>query len=137
MLHEAAHGRDFGNALMAGYTFMGGGPFATVTMLFVCLFEAGAVELLFGGRESETIFSDDLHHFFASRTTAQWTLRLSAALLAFPLVYFAFDMPVGLIVAEYHFHHSFGLKLPPSLNVLLGVEFLRSGFALLARCRFS
>jgi hypothetical protein len=80
------------------YTSMGGGPFTVVTMLFPCLFVAGAVELLFGGREPEATFSDDLRQFFANRKTAQWILRLAAAVLAFPLVYFVFGMPVGLIV---------------------------------------
>ena len=114
------------------YTSMGGGPFTIVTMLFPCLFVAGAVELLFGGREPEATFSDDLRQFFANRTTAQWILRLAAAVLAFPLVYFVFGMPVGLIVGEYHHNHAFGLRLPSSLNVILGVQFMRSGFALLA-----
>jgi hypothetical protein len=113
------------------YTSMGGQLYTTVTMLLVCSFVAGAVERLFGGRESESSFSDDLRQFFASRTTAQWMLRLFAALLAFPLVYFAFGMPAGLIVAEYHHQHSYGLKLPSSMPALLAVEFLRSGFALL------
>ena len=114
------------------FTTIGGEALSAVTMLFLSLFVAGAVALLFDGRKSGTSFSNDLRQFLANRTTAQWTLRLSAALLAFPIVYFVFGMPVGLIVADSYRNHAFGLRLPSSLHVLLGVQFIRSLFALLA-----
>jgi hypothetical protein len=114
------------------FTTIGGEALSAVTMLFLSLFVAGAVALLFDGRKSGTSFSNGLHQFFANRTTAQWTLRLSAAVIAFPIVYFVFGMPVGLIVADSYRNHAFGLRLPSSLPVLLGVQFIRSVFALLA-----
>ncbi|HXR45867.1 MAG TPA: serine/threonine-protein kinase [Candidatus Limnocylindrales bacterium] len=113
------------------YTSVGGGRMTVVTMLFACLFVAGAGVLLFTGQGGQS-FSKNLRQFFANRTPTQWTLRLAAAVLAFPLVYFVFGMPVGLIVSDSYRNHAFGLRLPSSLNVILGVQFIRSAFALLA-----
>lgn len=113
------------------FTTIGGWPSMVVTMQFPCLFVAGAIALLFGGRESEASFFDGLRQLFANRTTAQWTIRLSAALLAFPIVYFTFGMPVGLIVGDYYRNHAFGLQFP-ALNVVMGMQLIRGTFALLA-----
>jgi len=41
-------------------------------------------------------------------------------------------MPVGLIVSDSYRDHAFGLRFPSSVNVILGVQFIRSIFALLA-----
>ncbi len=120
------------NAIEASiYTTVGGTGMTVVTMLFACLFVAGAGVLLFAGRDGES-FSKNLRQFFANRTAIQWTLRLGAVVLAFPLVYFVFGMPVGLIVSDSYRNHAFGLRLPSSLNVIVGVQFIRSAFALLA-----
>ena len=112
------------------FTSLGGGPSMVVTMLFPCLFVAGAVVLLFRGREAGASFSSNVCQFFANQTAAQWAIRLSAAVLAFPIVYFTFGMPVGLMVGDYYRHHEFGLRFPP-LNVVIGVQLIRSLFALL------
>jgi len=114
------------------FTTMGGGPSVIVTMLFPSLFVAGAVVLLFGGREAGTSFSSNLRRFFVNRTAAQWTIRLSAAVLAFPIIYFLFGMPVGLIVGQFYRDHEFGLQMPSSLSVLIGVQIIRSLVSLLA-----
>ncbi len=114
------------------FTTIGGETLSAVTMLFLSLSVAGAIVLLFNGRKSGTTFSSDLRQFFANRTSAQWTLRLSVVVLAFPIVYFVFGMPVGLIVSDSYRNHEFGLRLPSSLLALLGVQSIRSIFALLA-----
>ena len=113
------------------FTTLGGGPAIAVTMLFPCLFVAAVVALLFGGREAGASMLDDVRQFFAARTTGQWTIRLSLAVLAFPIVYFLFGMPVGLMVGDYYRQQAFGLQMP-SLNVVIGVQFIRSLVTLLA-----
>jgi hypothetical protein len=113
------------------FTTVGGAPAIVVTMLFPCLFVAGAVVLLFSRRESGTLFSRGPGEFVADRTAAQWIIRLSAAWLAFPIVYFVFGMPVGLMVGKFYQAQAFGLQMP-SLGVVIGVQCLRSLIALLA-----
>ncbi len=113
------------------FTTVGGGPAIVVTMLFPCLFVAGAVVLLFGRRESGTLFSRGPGEWVANRTASQWAIRLLGAWLAFPIVYFAFGMPVGLMVGKFYQAQAFGLQMP-SLGVVIGVQCLRSLIALLA-----
>jgi hypothetical protein len=112
------------------FTSIGGGPTAIVSMLFLSVFVAGAVVLLFTNREREKSFSEVVRRFFHNRTAAQWAIRFSLAVLAFPVVYFFFGMPVGLMVGKFYQAQSFGLQLP-SLDVVIGVQFIRSLIALL------
>jgi hypothetical protein len=114
------------------FTTVGGGAAVMVTMLFSSLFVAGAVVLLFGSHKSRAPIPDSLDQFFAHRTAVQWTIRMSAALLAFPVVYFFFGTPVGMIVGKYYRSHDFGLQMPSSLGVLIGVQILRSLISLFA-----
>lgn len=112
------------------FTTIGGATAMMATMLFLSLFVAGAVVLLFGNRERGTSFSDAVRLFFYHRTVAQWAVRFSLAVLAFPIVYFFFGMPVGLMVGKFYQNQSFGLQMP-SLGVVMGVQFIRSLIALL------
>ena len=52
-------------------------------------------------RRRATSFSN-ASAILCQRTTAQWAVRLAAAVLAFPLVYFFFGMPVGLMVGKFY-----------------------------------
>jgi len=113
------------------FTTLGGGAAMVVTMLFVSVFVAGAVVLLFGNRDRQELFPVAVRGFFDHRTIAQWALRLSLVLLAFPVVYFFFGIPVGLMVGKFYQDQSFDLRLP-SLGVVIGVQFVRSLIALLA-----
>lgn len=112
------------------FTTIGGAPAMMATMLFLSLFVAGAVVLLFGNRERGTSFSNAVRCFFDHRTAGQWAVRFSLAVLAFPIVYFFFGMPVGLMVGKFYQNQSFGLQMP-SLGVVIGVQFVRSLIALL------
>jgi len=109
------------------FTTIGGGPFVIVTMLFPCLFAAAAVALLFGGSGTRPPVQ-----FFAGQTVVQWAIRLAAAIIVFPVIYFFFGTPVGLIVGKFYQDQAFGLQMPSSLGVLLAVQFVRSLIALLA-----
>jgi hypothetical protein len=113
------------------FTTLGGGPAMVMTMLWVSVFVAGAVVLLFGNPDRQKSFSGAVRGFFDHRTIAQWALRLSLVLLAFPVVYFFFGMPVGLMVGKFYQDQSFDLRLP-SLGVVIGVQLVRSLIALLA-----
>ena len=120
------------NTIEAGiFTTIGGAPTMIVTMLLLSVSVAGAVVLLFGGREVRTSFSYDFRQFIANRTKAQWAVRMLLAVLAFPVVYFFFGMPVGLMVGKYYQTESFDHQIP-SLGVVIGVQFIRSLIALLA-----
>ncbi len=114
------------------FTTMGGGPLVLVTMLFSSLFPAGAVVWLFDSRESAISFFSNVRELCVNRTPAQWIVRLLAGVLAFPVVYFFFGMPVGMIVGKFYRGHEFGLQMPSSLGVLLGVQIIRSLISLLA-----
>ena len=113
------------------FTTIGGEPTMVVTMLSLSLFIGGAVALWFTNREGGKSFSDGLRRFFNHRTPGQWAVRFSSAALAFPVVYFFFGMPVGLMVGRFYQSESFGLQLP-SLGVVIGVQCLRSLISLLA-----
>lgn len=113
------------------FTTIGGGPSMVVTMLCPCLFVTGTVVPLFVGREPEASFSNNFCQFFAGRTAAQWAVRLLAAIIAFPLIYFFFGVPVGLMVGESYRNQAFGLQMP-SLSVVIGVQCVRSFISLFA-----
>lgn len=67
----------------------------------------------------------------AARSLSQWACRGLAAIVAFPVVYFFFGTPVGLLVGDYYRREMFGLTLP-SLHVIILVQFLRGALFLLA-----
>ena len=113
------------------FTTIGGAPSVVITMLFSVLFAAGAVALLFGGRGVETPSCSNLRQYVAGWTAGQWTFRLGAAVIAFPVIYFLFGTPVGLVVAKFYQNQQFGLQMP-SLDVIVGVQVIRSLIALLA-----
>jgi len=113
------------------FTTIGGAPAMVATMLFLSLFVAGAVALMFGSGKWQTSFFDAVRRFRDSRTAAQWAVRLGLVIAAFPLVYFFFGMPVGLMVGRFYQNQSFNLQMP-TLNVVIGIQFLRSLIALLA-----
>jgi hypothetical protein len=108
------------------FTSIGGQVAMLVTMLFGSLSLAGAIVALFPGSGSGQAFGENLLAFFDNRTVAEWSLRLSAAVLIFPIVYFVFGTPVGLVVGKLYRAQSFGLRMPSSLTMLLGLQCARS-----------
>jgi hypothetical protein len=113
------------------FTTIGGGPSMVVAMLFPCLFVAGAVTLMSGLCETPASFPVSLVQITSDRTKVQWIIRLLAAVVAFPMIYFLFGMPVGLLVGTFYSDREFGLQMP-SLEIVVGVQFIRSLFALSA-----
>ncbi len=113
------------------FTTIGGGLAIAVIMLFPCLLVAGMVTLLFGQPTTTSPFAVNSVQFGQNRTVMKWAICISAAILAFPAVYFFFGMPVGLIVGKFYQDQAFGLQLP-SLGVVVGVQFIRGLVALVA-----
>jgi hypothetical protein len=113
------------------FTTLGGTPAMVVSMLLVSIFVAGAVGLLFGNQDRQNSFFVAARRFFDHRAGTQWAFRLLLAVLAFPVVYFLFGMPVGLMVGKFYQDQSFDLHLP-SLGVVIGVQLVRGLIALLA-----
>jgi hypothetical protein len=107
------------------FTSIGGGPAMAVLWLVACLLSAGVVALLFRSPAPGESFGESVRRFFGGRTLGQWVLRLAAAWLAFPMVYFLFGTPVGLLVQNAYRDQAFGLRLP-GLEVIIAVEFVRS-----------
>jgi hypothetical protein len=136
------------NTIEAGiFTTLGGGFAMVVTMLVVSICVAGAVGLLFGNRDRQKSFSVAVRGFLDHRTVAEWAVRLLLVVLVFPVVYFFFGMPVGLMVGKFYQNQSYDLQMS-SLGVVIGVQLVRSLIALLAvlpvlivwpgsRCRFA
>jgi hypothetical protein len=112
------------------FTSLGGGLFMAVSMLPPCVLATGLLALLFPPSPSSSTPSADTGGCFAQRGLGQWTARLLAAWLAFPLVYFIFGTPVGLLVGDLYRNESFGLRLP-SFQVVIAVQLLRSFIFLL------
>jgi len=106
------------------FTSIGGGPALAVLWLVACLLSAGVVTLLFRDPAPAESFGVRVRRFFGGRTFGQWTWRLAAAWLGFPVVYFVFGMPVGLLVQHSYRDQAFGLRLP-GLEVVIAVEFAR------------
>jgi hypothetical protein len=121
------------NAIEASvFTTIGGGLSAAVTMLFSAVFIAGALALMFGGHETAISFFSEVHRFFVHRTIVQWVYRLLVAVLAFPVIYFIFGTPAGMIVDKFYRNQEFALQLPSSMVLLFGIQCFRGLVALLA-----
>ncbi len=107
------------------FTSIGGSLALAVLWLVACLISACLITLLFRNPTPAEPFGASVRLFFAGRTWGQWAWRLFAAWLAFPVVYFVFGMPVGLLVQHAYREQAFGLRLP-GLEVVIAVQLVRS-----------
>lgn len=112
------------------FTTIGGWPTLAVLWLVTCLLVTGLIAALFRHPTRDEPLGPNVRRFFAARTLGQWIARFLAAWLAFPVVYFLFGAPVGLLVQEAYRAEAFGLHLP-SLQVIIGVQLVRSVIFLL------
>lgn len=106
------------------FTKVAGLPVAALGILPALLLAATAALVFRPGKNGETE-SRSLGQFFASHSAGQWAWRILAAILAFPIIYFAFGMPVGVLIGDYYRQEQFGLILPP-LGTVIVVQLVRS-----------
>jgi MFS family permease len=106
------------------FTKVAGLPVAVFGILPALLLAAAAA-LVFRPEAKGAGVSWGLGPFLASRSAGQWAWRILAAILAFPIIYFAFGMPVGVLIGDYYRQEQFGLILPP-LGTVIVVQLVRS-----------
>ena len=75
------------------------------------------------------------HAELRSRSNGSWLLRVVAAILAFPVIYFCFGAMVGPFVVDFYRSGASPLVLPP-LSTILPVQVVRSSLFLLASAPF-
>jgi hypothetical protein len=112
------------------FTTMGGTSGMLVFNILPALLFGGALAALFPPTEPAG-WGASWRRFWARLPVGRWALRLGAALLAFPAIYFTFGSIVGPFVVDAYRAGQFDLVLPP-LNLILPVQLVRSGFFLAA-----
>jgi hypothetical protein len=100
-------------------------------LLWPCVLLAGALTFLFPPRSPAGTLPARLDLCFKGHSFGQWIGRVLVAVAAFPAVYFVFGIIVSPIVGEYYRQGVSDLVLP-AVEVILGVQFLRSLLFLLA-----
>ena len=105
--------------------------YAVVLYFPASLFCSASVAWLFPPVVKSDGFFARAKTYFACRTVGNWTWRLIAAFLAFPLAYFIFGNLIAPIVLPYYLQGSNELALP-GWDQLLPVIAIRSLFFLLA-----
>lgn len=113
------------------FTDLGGMGAMPVIFLPSCVLFGGIAAALFRPRDRGDAFGLSLRRFFSQRTTGAWLWRIGAAWLAFPLIYWAFGSAISPLVMDYYREGAFGLTLP-GVDVILGVQLVRSALFLLA-----
>lgn len=106
------------------FTTLGG--MASIPVLFIppCLLFAAAVTALFKPTPTSLPPHATVRRFFRDRTSRRWALRLLAATLAFPVVYWTFGLMVAPFVMPYYQQGQFDLSIP-SPGVIVLTQFAR------------
>ncbi len=114
------------------FTSMEAASLFTVVLYGTASLLAGAVAAwLFKPQGDAGNFITRAQIFFARFNAAGWGWRISAALLAFPLIYLAFGRLIAPLVMDYYAQGQFGLTLP-TWGQILPIQLLRSLLFLLA-----
>jgi hypothetical protein len=103
----------------------------TAVLLLPCLLLAGVGAVLFKSSLPQSPPVRTLADALRGLTSAQWSLRLVAAIAAFPFIYFVFGVIVSPVVSPYYDQGVSGLVLPEP-GVVVATQFLRGGLHLLA-----
>jgi len=99
--------------------------FTMLNFLLPTLFLSGLVAALFRPTQPFEPFWDCLRNFFAARKTSTWIWRIVAALLAYPLVYFAFGLIVQPYIQDFYAAGQFELAAP-TWGQLMPLQLVRS-----------
>ncbi len=96
-----------------------------------CVLFALALALWIRRDREPASFSALLASFFSHRSPASWAWRILAAVLGFPVIYFAFGMSVAPFVVPYYRASGLGLMIP-SFATMLSTATGRSALYLVA-----
>lgn len=97
----------------AVFTSMSAASLYTVVLYFFASFLCSAAAAwLFPPQNGNHRFMEKVKQFFSQHTAKSWAWRLTAAWLAFPLIYLAFGRLISPIVLDYYQQGLFGLTLP-------------------------
>ena len=107
------------------FTSLGGMGSIPVFTILPCLLFGATVVLLFQPLDPHAPFHVMVGRFFAGRTLGEWAWRITAAVCAFPLIYWTFGLMIAPVVRPYYEQGQFGLALPSAGAIAL-VQFLRS-----------
>jgi hypothetical protein len=119
-------------AIEAGiFTKFGGMSGMAVITAAPCALLALVVSLLFPPQGPAVSFRASLRRFAGRMDGRRWLGRVSAAVLAFPLIYLVFGAPVGLLVSDYYRQEASGLVLP-GISIVVSIQLLRGALYLLA-----
>ncbi|MBE0669213.1 MAG: hypothetical protein IH588_01375 [Anaerolineales bacterium] len=114
------------------FTTMSAASLFTVVLYIIASLLCGAAAAwLFPPSNKGDDFLLSAKNFFARHTTASWTWRILAALLAFPLIYLSFGRLIAPFVMEFYEQGLFDLTLP-TWGQILPVVLVRSLLFLLA-----
>lgn len=114
------------------FTTMSAASVFTVVLYVVASLLCGAATAwLFPPENKGDDFLISARNFLARHSTASWTWRFLAALLAFPLIYLSFGRLIAPMVMEFYEQGLFSLTLP-GWGQILPVSLLRSLLFLLA-----
>ena len=86
--------------------------FTVVLYLVASLFCGAVVAWLFPSQDRSARFSDLVTLFFTRYSGAEWSWRLLATWLAFPVIYLTFGRLIAPLVMDYYEQGLFGLSLP-------------------------
>ena len=106
----------------------------TVANIFPALSMAAVIAWLWKPSKDESVESGKVSMYFAARKPLDWSWRLGLAWLVYPPIYYLMGRAVFPFTHQYYEDPSLGLGLtmPPSVEVLLGMQVLRGALFLLA-----
>jgi hypothetical protein len=102
-----------------------------VLLIAPCVLYAAVAALVFKPAQTGESLLAEVADFFGRRSRAAWAWRLPAALVAFPIIYLIFGMAISPLVTE-HYRQQIGGLVLPEMEVIIGVQFVRSSLFLLA-----
>jgi len=104
--------------------------FTVLNFLLPSLAVAAMVALLFRPGDRGGGFPASLRSFFRARTIPEWSWRMLAAIVAFPVIYIAFGELVLPLVGPYYVQGAYELALP-SWSQIIPLQLARSVLFLL------
>jgi len=104
--------------------------FTVLNFLLPSLAVAALVALLFRPEDRGGRFPASLRSFFRARTVQEWSWRVLAAIVAFPVIYITFGELVLPLIGDYYAQGAYELALP-SWSQIIPLQLARSVLFLL------